>query len=190
MISIKYSGSVKDRKNIRKLEEEFIDICRISGWNYELVTENFQTLTMKGKDKKSCRPEDETGEEELRTVSSSEVYLEGIIISPGEGAEPMRFTFDKDGRLSTINFCTTDTIGVSGKLTVKKFEFIYYPYIKIVTGTPENHTRAVKILEHVKKSYVPDLRVLDTSSFWLSRDDEELKVKFWKSTGGGRNVRR
>lgn len=189
MIYLKYSGTIKPHRKIRQLEEEFADICRISGWSYEIVAENFQTLTMKGK--ASGRHGNDEGEleEDLKTVASSEVYLDGIIINTGDGAEPLKFTFDRNGRLSTIDFCTTDTIGVSGKLAVKKFEFIYYPYIKVMTPDPEKHRRTVRILEYVKKSYIPDLRVIDTSFYWNSKDEEELKVRFWKSFRGKNALR-
>ncbi len=189
MIYLKYSGTIKDRRKIRQLQEEFIDICRISGWKHEIVTENFQTLTMKGKASGKRKAEEDEFDDELKTVASSEVYLDGIIINTGDGADPLKFTFDRNGRISTINFCTTDTIGVSGKLTVKKFEFIYYPYIKVLTPDPEKHRRTVRILEHIKKSYIPDLRVIDTSFYWNSKDEEELKVRFWKSFRGKNAIR-
>lgn len=181
MIYLKYSGTLLSRDMIGQLTDEFTDICRISGWEYSVIKENFNTMTLRpaqsGAD--SMRDDDAV---ETHTLSSSEVFLEGIAIKIRPDCDPIRFTFDKSCRLATIAFLATDTPGVHKKLTVKKYEFLYYPYIKLHTGTAEYHSQVVKLLDYVKKRYVSDLEVVDSSFYWETRDDEMLKVKIWKSS--------
>ncbi|MFP4466134.1 MAG: hypothetical protein ACLFP1_03710 [Candidatus Goldiibacteriota bacterium] len=186
MIYIKYSGTIPDRKMIRMMEEEFIDISMISGWSHEVVSENFQTMTKKVKDDLFDEETDEEfgeepGEEEKITLSSSDVYLDGIIVDVAEDMDPLAFTFDRRGKLATISFHAVKTKGLANKLTVKKYEFLYYPYVKIYTNSFENHRKIVKILDYVKKTYIKDLEVLDTSFYWENRDIEDLKVRMWKA---------
>ena len=180
MVYLKYSGTIAGREALGQLTEEFVDICRISGWEYELVRENFQSMTSKPGIQDGAAGRDD-GDAETHTLSSSEVYLEGIVIKPWQDHDPIRLTFDRAGRISTIAFSATDTQGFNKKLTVKKYEFLYYPYIKLFTRCYEEHVQAVKILDYVKKRYVRDLEVLDPSFYWVARDDEQLRVKFWRA---------
>jgi hypothetical protein len=183
MIYIKYSGTMPDKDSIIKMEEELIDISQISGWAYELVAENFNTLTSASRRGLPERADlqGDLDDEDLLTLSSADVYLEGIALQMDRESEPLKFTFDKNGKLATISFCTTDTVGLNKKLTVKKYEFLYYPYIKMYTPNADRHVQIIKLLDYMKKKYIKDLQVIDTSLFWETRDDEELKVKMWKA---------
>jgi hypothetical protein len=184
MIYIKYSGTIQDRNLIPQLEEELIEIARISNWQYELIIENFNTLTSSSRREKinNYFYDNDTDEENLLTLNSSDVFLEGIAILIDKNSEPFRITFDKSGKLAMISFCTTDSVGFNKKLVVKKYEFLYYPYIKIHTDNAEKHIKIIKILEYIKKKYIKDMEVIDTSFYWNNRDEEELRVKIWRMT--------
>lgn len=182
MIYLKFSGTMTDRDLMRRFEEEVVDISQISGWGYEFVTENFNTLTMASR--RDLHDREEQGgldDEDLLTLNSADVYLEGIMLKMERESDPLKFTFDKNGKLATISFCTTDTVGLNKKLTVKKYEFLYYPYVKMYTPNAERHIRVVKLLDYLKKKYIKDLEVIDTSGYWHTRDEEELKVRMWKA---------
>ncbi len=182
MIYIKYSGTINSKSLLEQMKEEFLDICEISGWQYELIKENFQTLTSKAKKEMFEMDYVEIGdlENEPVQVKGADVYLEGLSISINKGVEPLKFTFDKKGQIAAISFYTTDTVGINSKITVKKYEFMYYPYIKIYTGNYDTHKKMVKILDYVKKKYIKNLEVIDTSFYWDNRDEENLIIKFWK----------
>lgn len=186
MIYIKYSGSINDRDLMSQMEEELIEIAQISNWQYELVVENFNTLTSSSRRENfsnfSYDYNNNLDDEDLLTLNSSDVFLEGIAMIVDKNSEPFRITFDKSGRLAMISFCTTDTIGFNKKLVVKKYEFLYYPYIKMYTNNAEKHIKIIKILEYIKKRYIKDLEVIDTSFYWNNRDEEDLRVKIWKMT--------
>jgi hypothetical protein len=184
MIYLKYSGSIENREATSRLIDEFVDISRISGWEYNIISENFQTMTAGSGLPETDNLEDpgDAGDDGIQTLSSSEVYLEGIVIHIKPDADPVRLTFDKNGRLATISFSTTDTPGFNKKLTVKKYEFIYYPFIKLLTRDADYHAQAVKLLDYVKKKYIFDLEVMDPSYYWETRDVEQLKVKLWKAS--------
>lgn len=181
MINLKYSGTLASKEMIVQLVDEFVDICRISGWEYTVIKENFQTMIMN-----TSLPGDRSMKDydvmQTQTLSSSEVFLEGIAIKIRPDCDPIRFTFDKTCRLATIAFLSTDTSGLHKKLTVKKYEFLYYPYVKLYTAGAEYHSQVVKLLDYVKKRYVKDLDVVDSSLFWETRDEEMLRVKIWKSS--------
>ncbi|MCX7698119.1 MAG: hypothetical protein N2114_01455 [Candidatus Goldbacteria bacterium] len=182
MIYIKYSGTIQNRNLIPHLEEELIEIAQISNWQYELIIENFNTLTSatrKGHINNFIYDND-IDDEDLLTLNSSDVFLEGIAMMIDSNSDPFRITFDKCGKLAMISFCTSDTIGFNKKLVVKKYEFLYYPYIKLYTNNAEKHIKVIKILEYLKKRYIKDLEVIDTSFYWNNRDEEELRVKMWK----------
>ncbi len=182
MIYLKYSGIINSKNLLEQMKEEFLDICEISGWQYEIIKENFQTLTSKAKKgmfEKDYVEIDDFENEQLQ-VKGTDVYLEGLSISINKGVEPLNLTFDKKGQLAAISFYTTDTVGINSKITVKKYEFMYYPYIKIYTGNYDTHKKMVKILDYVKKKYIKNLEVIDTSFYWDNRDEENLIIKFWK----------
>ncbi len=182
MIYIKYSGIINSKNLLPQMKEEFQDICEISGWNYEAINENFNTLTNKAKKEifEMDLVEIDDTENEPKQVKGKDIYLEGFSININKGVEPLKFTFDKKGQIAAISFYTTDTIGINSKITVKKYEFMYYPYIKIYTGNYDTHKKMVKVLDYVKKKYIKNLEVIDTSFYWDNRDDENLIIKFWK----------
>ena len=180
MIYIKFGGTVDDKRVIRLIEEEFIDIAEISGWKYELVSENFRTLTNRANKELFLAGAEKEDAEGFYPLNSSDVFLEGISLALAPNMDPLRFVFDKAQKLSTISFSSAEANSPNSKFAVKKYEFLYYPYIKLVTNNHENHTKAVKILEYVKKKYIRDLEVIDTSFYWENRDEEALKVRFWK----------
>ncbi len=184
MIYIKYSGTIQDRNLIPRLEEELIEISQISNWQYELIIENFNTLTSSSRRGRmnNIFYNNDIDDEDLLTLNSSDVFLEGIAMTMDKNSEPFRITFDKSGKLAMISFCTTDTVGFNKKLVVKKYEFLYYPYIKMYTNNAEKHIKVIKILEYIKKRYIKDLEVIDTSFYWNNRDEEDLRVKIWKMT--------
>jgi hypothetical protein len=181
MLYLKYSGALQSKEMLAQLTEEFVDICRISGWEYSVIKENFQTMTMRPYSGQASQMR-EADMVETHTLSSSEVFLEGIAIRIRPDCDPIRFTFDKSCRLATIDFLATDTTGMHKKLTVKKYEFLYYPYVKLYTAGAEYHAQVVKLLDYIKKRYVKDLEVIDSSFYWETRDEEMLKVKIWKSS--------
>ena len=184
MIYIKYSGSIK-KGQIKKLQEEFVDIARISGWDYEIISEDFYTFTTKTKRNIPTKEEIlsiEGDTEGLSTLNSSDVYLEGIVLRIDDRIEPLRFTFDKQGKLATISLVATDTKGLNKKLVVKKYEFLHYPFVKVYSHDVDKHKQVVTILDYLKKKYIKDLEVIDTSFYWDNRDEEELKVRLWKSS--------
>ncbi|MEI7542242.1 MAG: hypothetical protein WCJ94_03195 [bacterium] len=181
MINLKYSGTLQSKEIINQLVDELIDISRISGWEYSLIKDNFLTLTMKTSSSNESIIKDLEAME-TRALSSSEVFLEGISIKIKPDYEPLRITFDKTGRLSTIAFLSTKTSSIQKKLTIKKYEFLYYPFVKVHTMGAEYHIQVVKLLDYIKKKYVKDLEVIDSSFFWETRDDEMLRVKIWKSS--------
>ena len=186
MICLKYGGSINSRKLLNNLVEEFTDIARISGWDYEYVSENFQTMTSGAKKNVPSKEEvfGSAGADsgEYITLSSSEVYLDGINLKLSGSSGPVRLTFDRHGKLATISFCTTDTMGFNSRLTVKKYEFLYHPYVKLYTFSAEKHKQVINILDYIKKRYIKNLEVIDTSFYWNNRDEEELKVRMWKAS--------
>lgn len=180
MIYIKFSGSLDDRNTVSQIQEEFADIAEISGWKYSLISEDFRSMALKAKKEMFLTGGHAAHDDGFIPVPKTDVYLEGIMTTIASNMDPLRLTFDKAGKLATIAFTSGESSSHAGKVTVKKFEFLYYPYIKLITNNQENHAKAVKILDYLKKRYIPALEVTDTSGYWDSRDEEELRVKFWK----------
>jgi len=182
MIYLKFNGHIEQKELIFELQEELIDISKISGWNYEVIIDNFQSMTLKAKGDPGQKPDFNEGDENGMLLSSSDVFLEGISISVDELSDPLRITFDRDGKLASIVFYATEKgKEFTNKLIVKKYEFMYLPYIKICTNNYENHIKIVRLLDYLKKKYIKDLEVIDNSFYWKNRDEEELKVNMWKA---------
>ncbi|MCE5301254.1 MAG: hypothetical protein LLG37_10355 [Spirochaetia bacterium] len=186
-MNIRYSGSATDPETVAAIIDEFADISRISGWKYEMVRENFQTFTAGERDDRSNT--DEEGTVRPLSLSSSDVYLDGLMITINPDWEPLKLTFDRNHKMANIAFSKTDTPGFSKKITIKKYEFLYYPYIKMMTRNAENHIQAVKLLRYLKFRYIHDLKVLDPSMFWDTADIEALNVKFWREAEDQKNLK-
>jgi|GEM_PF-1227886 len=195
MIYLKYSGSISGSDEIKRLQEEMADICAISGWKYELISENFDTMTRKGGRAQGLKASAFVDFEEalsgngMDTLPAGKVFLEGMAIRISDDMDPVMLSFDAEGKLATISFQDIHTQKFSGTgMSVKKVEFIHQKYIKIYTGTTENHKVAVRLLDYLGKKYIKDLDVTDTSFYWERRDEEELRVRMWKSQRAGKMI--
>jgi len=189
MTYLKYRGSIPHREVLRELEEELADISSISGWKYEFITENFHTMSRKTR--RTAETEEIIDPEfggEITRVSSADVYLDGINLYIDRGNDPLALSFDKNGSLATVSMQLVRDPGSTQKITIKRYEFMYSPYIKMFTRNAEHHIKAVKVLDYIKKKYVKDLEVIDTSMYWENRDEEELKVMMWKAAGRNRQI--
>lgn len=195
MIYLKYSGSIGGSEEVRRLQEEMADICAISGWKYEMINENFDSITRKsGRSTGLKSPafidfEEALSKSAMNMLSANQVFLEGIAIKIADDMDPVTLSFDGEGKLATIALQNINTQKFSGTdMDVEKLEIFHQRYIKIYTGTPENHKVAVRLLDYLGKKYIKDLDVTDTSFYWERRDEEELRVRMWKSSRAGKMI--
>ncbi len=195
MIYLKYSGSIAGGDEVKKLQEEMADICTISGWKYELINENFDTIIKKSGKATGLKSSAFIDFEEVRSINSmeslpaSQVFLEGIAIKISDDMDPVMLSFDKEGMLATISIQSVNTQKFSGtEMSIQKLEIFHQRYIKIYTGNPENHKITVRLLDYLGKKYIKDLDVTDTSFYWERRDEEELRVRMWKSQRAGKMI--
>lgn len=158
--TVHYFGKVKDPEAIREIQEEFREIAQVSGWSHEMVDHVF------------------TQEGEL---PGPRLALRGIRLTLSKSASPLQFTFDKDGYLSHIYYekAPSDWPGAPsnptrpGKLLLHQI----HTSTTLRTGDPATHITIVKLLDYVKKRYVPNLEVIDNTGYWYSRDEAALAPK-------------
>ena len=160
--TIHYFGKVKSQDSIRELQEEFREICQVSGWDHEVVDEVFT----------------QPGEAGLTSLT-----LNGIRIKLGKNTPPLQLTFDKDGYLSHI-FMESVPVGFpvrgSGKsVTTPKTQIMHQVHTStsLRSGEVQTHITLIKLLDYLKKRYVPNLEVIDNTGYWYSRDESVLAPK-------------
>ena len=154
--TVHYFGKIKSQEAIREIQEEFREIAQVSGWTHEMVDHVF---TQEG------------------DASGARLSLRGVRVTLNKTTSPLQLTFDKDGYLSHIYYekAAADSAqrGASGKPVLHQI----HTSTSVRNSDAATHITLVKLLDYVKKRYVPNLEVIDNTGYWYSRDESVLAPK-------------
>lgn len=156
--TIHYFGKIRNQEAIREIQEEFREIAQVSGWSHEMVDHVF---TQEGE------------------IPGTRLSLRGIRLVLNKTTSPLQLTFDKDGYLSHIYYEKAPA-QITPKGTVSGSRQLLHQIhtsTSLRSSDPQNHITLVKLLDYVKKSYVPNLEVIDNTGYWYSRDESVLNTK-------------
>lgn len=159
--TVHYFGKIKSLAAIREIQEEFREIAQVSGWTHEMVDHLF---TQEGE------------------IPGTRLSLKGIRIILNKSTTPLQLTFDKDGYLSHIYYekAPADMGGIVSKAHpsgTRQLLHQIHTSTSVKSSDPQNHVTLVKLLDYIKKRYVPNLEVIDNTGYWYSRDESALNTK-------------
>jgi hypothetical protein len=156
--TIHYFGKVKSPETVREIQEEFREIAQVSGWSHEMVDHVFA----------------QEGE-----IPVGRLSLRGIRVTLNKQASPLQLTFDKDGYLSHIFYEKAPADPLQKGIVGGSRQILHQVHTSthIRSSDTATHMTLVKLLDHVKKRYVPNLEVIDNTGYWYSRDESVLKPK-------------
>jgi len=112
-------------------------------------------------------------------IPGPRLTLRGIRIILNKTTSPLQLSFDKDGYLSHIFYekAPAEMPGQRPTGTTRQLLHQVHTSTSIRTGDAATHIALVKLLDYVKKRYVPNLEVIDNTGFWYSRDESVLASK-------------
>ncbi|HVZ79238.1 MAG TPA: hypothetical protein VHE12_00400 [bacterium] len=153
--TVHYFGKIKSQEALRDLQEEFRDIAQVSGWAHEMVDHVF------------AQEGDPTG---------TRLTLRGIRLTLSKTTSPIQVTFDKDGYLSHIYYekAPAEMPGQKPTGALRQVLHQVHTCTNLRPGDVASHIALVKILDYLKKRYVPNLEVIDNTGYWSSRDESVL----------------
>ena len=153
--TVHYFGKIRSHEAIREIQEEFREIAQVSGWTHEMVDHVFA----------------HEGE-----GATAKLSLRGIRVTLNKTTSPLQLTFDKDGYLSHIYYekAASDT---AQKGSAKPVLHQIHTSTSVRNSDAQSHITLVKLLDYVKKRYVPNLEVIDNTGYWYSRDESVLAPK-------------
>ena len=156
--TVHYFGKIKSPESIRELKDEFQEIAQVSGWTFEKVDHVFAQTENDG---------------------PARLTLKGIRLTLGKSFSPLQMTFDKDGYLSHIYYETVMTENPLRVGVEKTTQILHQVHTSttIKNADAQAHISLVKVLDYVKKKYVPNLEVIDNTGYWYSRDESVLRAK-------------
>ncbi len=156
--TVHYFGKIKSPESIRELKEEFQEIAQVSGWTFEKVDHVFAPTENPG---------------------PARLTLKGIRLTLGKSFSPIQMTFDKDGYLSHIYYETVMTENPLRVGVEKTTQILHQVHTSTTIKNPDaqDHISLIKVLDYVKKKYVPNLEVIDNTGYWYSRDPAALRSK-------------
>jgi hypothetical protein len=168
-VTIRYYGSLKDSGRIEEMQEEFLDIACTNEWPSEIVDGSFSSLR---------RDEPRFKGAGVGTLSPP-LTLQGIKLIVHPQTDPLWFTFDEAGSLTRLGYYAVDHYaGHKGSEALsRRFEFVHQSQASIQTtvGGVDLHLCTIKLLDHLKSRYVPELTVVDDSGYWQDRDETRLR---------------
>lgn len=156
-ITIHYRGRINKTEEVEKLAEEIEDFSRQLGWKSKRWNNDW------------AKPNtSEISRTDGKIQIKGYVPLRGIDLFPHEHCEPFSLTFTSEGWLVNV-------VGMSliagEKTTAEKF----WMSTKTQFAPLEIHITIVKLLEYLKKRYIPNLEVHDDGDYWETGDIDELK---------------
>lgn len=153
-VTLRYRGTLKDLGQLSTLREEFQDIAQANGWPVELVERTVPKGTPAG-----------------GRLLAPPLAVEGLKVVVHPQTDPLWLTFDPEGVLTRL-----DPYPLNGG-AAPRYGFLQQSQASIQTsiGGSELHLVVVGLLDYLKRSYVPDLQVLDDSGYWEQRDPEALR---------------
>jgi hypothetical protein len=156
--TVHYFGKIKSPESIRELKDEFQEIAQVSGWTFEKVDHVFA---------------------QTENDAPARLTLKGIRLTLGKSFSPLQMTFDKDGYLSHIYYETVMTENPLRVGVEKTTQILHQVHTSttIKNADAQAHISLVKVLDYVKKKYVPNLEVIDNTGYWYSRDESVLRSK-------------
>jgi hypothetical protein len=156
--TVHYFGKVKNPDSIREIQEELREIAQVSGWSHEMVDHVFA----------------QEGE-----IPVGRLSLRGIRVTLNKNTSPLQMTFDKDGYLSHIYYekAPPEPQAKGGAAAGRRILHQVHTSTHIRSNDPDTHIALVKLLDYVKKRYVPNLEVIDNTGYWYSRDESVLNPK-------------
>ena len=155
--TVHYFGKIKGQEDLRELQDEFKEIAQVSGWAHEMVDHVFA----------------QEGE-----MPVTRLTLRGIRLTLNKTTSPLQLTFDKDGYLSHIYYekAPADLMSPQNK-AMRQVLHQVHTSTAARAGDIATHKTVVKLLDYVKKRYVPNLEVIDNTGYWYSRDESVLAPK-------------
>ena len=158
-ITIHYKGSIRDLALISKLQEEMVDVCEIMNWEYHLLNEDL------------TKPFDATlTHSEGAAHIDGHIPLKGIIINVDPENESLDLLFTPERNLSSFML---EILKDEGTID-KNHNWIF---CKTQYGGVDSHIAIIKLLRHLKQTYIPDMEVKDEGEYWETGDKERLMGK-------------
>lgn len=158
-ISIHYRGRLNDVGQVAKLGEELADIAATMGWESTQLDDDWE------------QPVDAR----LRHTSKGATIdgnlgLKGILMTPGSGAESLRFCFDREGNLR----CPMGMILILEGTLIPQEAWVS---VKTQFASAELHVWIIGLLKYLKKRYIADLEVSDEGQYWETGDVRVLRER-------------
>ena len=156
--TVHYFGKIRSHEAIREIQEEFREIAQVSGWTHEMVDHVF---TQEGE------------------IPGARLSLRGIRVTLNKTTSPLQLTFDKDGYLSHLYYgkAASEPSQRGAASTARQLLHQIHTSTSIRNSDSQSHITLVKMLDYVKKRYIPNLEVIDNTGYWYSRDISVLAPK-------------
>ena len=158
-VTLRYSGTLDDRRLLPALSEDFQDIAATHGWPVDLLAPSASDVGSGG-----------------RTLAPP-LVLEGLRIIVHPQTDPLWLTFDPESTLTRLGNYPLTQMGRDGSAQGARFSFLHQSQASMQTGIGGSllHKTVISLLDYLKRAYVSDLQVLDESGYWDTRDEEALK---------------
>jgi hypothetical protein len=153
-VTLRYSGTLKDPALLSRLREDFQDIAATNGWPVDPLE---RTPPPKGRSAGG-------------RLMAPPLVVEGLKVVIHPQTDPLWLTFDEQGALTRLD---PYPLGRSGQ----RYGFLQQAQASMQTsiGGADLHRTVVGLLDYLKRSYLPDLQVMDDSGYWADRDDAALE---------------
>lgn len=155
-ITIHFKGRLNNLASVETLVDDLKDISRTMNWEYYLMDEAWE---------KPCTAKLELQENRAEIIGH--LPLKGISINLHPHCERLPILFDARGNLRTM----------IGMIMINEGELApdrAYVSIKKQFAPPDIHISIIKLLQFLKKRYIPNLEVLDEGEYWETGDRERL----------------
>lgn len=156
-VTIYYNGKLSDAGLVYELTREITDIASIMNWPCNTWDDDW-----------SIKPSATIVNKEKKCEIKGHLGLKGVSFTPHPDCEAVNLTFDKHGILQdprTLPLLLNGTIKDKDTTVSVKTQF----------AGADTHIAIIKLLQYIKKKYIPDLYVVDEGEYWQSENRQVLE---------------
>lgn len=158
-VTIYYNGKLSNVGLVYELIREITDIASIMKWSCN-----------KWDDDWSIKPSATIVNKEKKCEIKGHLGLKGVSFTPHPDCEAVNLTFDRYGTLQdprVLPLILDGTIKDKDSTVSVKTQF----------AGADTHIVIIKLLQHVKRKYIPDLYVFDEGEYWQNENRQILEER-------------
>jgi hypothetical protein len=187
--TIHYIGRLQNESLLSELQEEFAEIAQVSGWTHERIHQTYSPGSEGSKAPRTLRGIQMVVSKSagpIRFTFDADGYLAHYYYETESHPAVSGRTTEGSVAPSTLpvpsrpyRYGRSQPRAYGRDVSSDENRILHQVHANtlIRDGGADAHRTVVKLLDYLRKKYVPNLEVIDPTGYWMTRDDSILEFR-------------